>query len=90
MSVLTQGTGRGDILIRRGITESWGRVRGERSIDGGDTFEFVDLSDWTGVLELRSRMGGVWLSKPILTDASGLTMVTLVRADTAAVVRAAT
>lgn len=82
MSVLTEATGRGDVLIRRGVTTQWG-VRWERSIDGGATFEAVDLSDWTAVLELRSPLGEVWLSKAVTTDASGLAVATIDPADTA-------
>lgn len=82
MSVLSENTGRGDVLIRRGVTTEWG-VRWERSEDGGVTFEPVDLSAWTGVIELRSAHADVWLTKPVAGDASGLAVATIDPVDTA-------
>jgi hypothetical protein len=82
MSVLAQATGRQDVLLRRGVTETWG-VRWEQSEDGS-TFTPVDLSAWTGVVELRSMSNDVWLSKPVIGDSSGLAAATITPADTAA------
>lgn len=85
MSVLTENTGRGDVVIRRGVTTEWG-VRWERSVDGGATFAPVDLEGWAGVLELRSLHSELWLSKPVTGDASGLVIATITPPDTASAV----
>lgn len=83
--VLAENTGRGDVLIRRGVTTEWG-VRWERSVDGGVTFELVNMLGWSGVVELRSVMSDLWLSKPVACSDDGSAVVTLTPADTADVV----
>jgi hypothetical protein len=81
MSVLAEATGRGDVLLRRGVNNEWG-VRWERSEDGA-RFEPVDMTTWIGVLELRSVQSELWLSKPVSGGASGLVIATVQPADTA-------
>ena len=81
MSVLMQDTGRGDIALTRGTTNRWG-VLWETSTDGA-MFAPVDVSAWTGVLELRSPMGEVWLSVPVVTSLTGLTTMTVTPAHLA-------
>lgn len=75
MSVLTENTGRGDIALIRGATNQWG-VLWEQSVDGAD-YQPVNLTGWTGALELRSTLGDVWLSVPVLPSVSGLTTITV-------------
>lgn len=76
-----QDTGRGDIALTRGATNRWG-VLWETSNDG-TTFAPVDVSAWTGMLELRSPMGDVWLSVPVVTSLSGLTTMIITPAHLA-------
>lgn len=82
MSVLSQmDSGRQDIILRRGVTDSLA-VSWMRSSDGGATFQPVDLSAWTGALELLSTGGEVWLSKPVMLDEFGMATVAVDPADT--------
>lgn len=83
MSVLAEATGRGDVLIRRGVTTEWG-VRWERSVDAGVTFAPVDMLGWAGVVELRSIQSDLWLTKSVGCTDDGLAIVTLDPDDLAA------
>lgn len=74
MSVLAQNTARGDVLIRRGVSDTWG-VKWEQKTDPQGTYEPVDLSDWSGVCQLRSDAGDVWAELPVTTSVDGLTKV---------------
>lgn len=82
MSVLMQDTGRGDVLLIRGTTNVWA-VRWEQSADG-ITYAPVNLSGWTGVLELRSPLEDIWLSKSVSTSVDGVTVMTVTPADLSA------
>lgn len=82
MSVLSESTGQGDVVLFRDATNRWG-IRWEQSEDG-TTFSPVDLTGWTGVLQLRSSLGDVWLSVPTVSEVSGLTTATVTPADLAA------
>lgn len=69
MSVLSRESGRGDLHIRRGVSEayavSW-------TWDEGHGPYPVDLTDWTAECVLRSPQGDVWLTVPCTTHADGL------------------
>lgn len=81
MSVLAEATGRGDVLLRRGVTNRWG-VRWQQSTDGV-YFSSVDLTAWTGVLELRGPSGERWLERLTTTDVTGLAVATVTPEDLA-------
>lgn len=76
MSVLVQATARGDVLLRRGITEEWG-IRWEHSTDGGRTFEPVSWAGWSGELQLTSITGEVWAARPVSLEAGALCRVVI-------------
>ncbi|WP_051701744.1 hypothetical protein [Mycetocola saprophilus] len=74
MSVLAQNTARADVLLRRGVSETWG-VRWEQ--DSGSGYAPVDISTWSGTVQLRSDTGEVWAEFPVQTFTDGLATVTI-------------
>lgn len=73
MSVIGQATGRGDILLRRGVTDSFA-VRWEQ--DTGTGFTPVDLSGWSAVCVIGSPQGEEWLTVPCTVSTDGLSEAT--------------
>jgi len=63
--VLAQATARQDILLRRGVTETW-TVRCTQ--DRGSGFVAQDLTGWTGQVTIEGPFGEVWLTLPVSTD----------------------
>lgn len=74
--VLTQETGRQDVLICRGANTDWA-VRWTNSTDGGLTYQPVDLTGDVGKLELRSPGGELWMTRAIVGTVDGLAGVEL-------------
>jgi hypothetical protein len=74
MSVLAQKTARADILLRRGVSESWA-VRWEQ--DSGTGYLPVNISAWSGVVQLRSDAGDLWAEFQVTTFPDGLAQVDL-------------
>jgi hypothetical protein len=73
--VLSQGVGRGDILLHRGFDEHPGV---EWTRDEGDGFRPVDLTGWNGAFEMLGVGGDVWYSQHLdatCFDASGVAAV---------------
>jgi hypothetical protein len=79
MSVLAQGVGRADLLIHRGISESFG-VHWEQ--DTGSGLQDVDLSGWTITATLSSGQGDVWLTKTGVGAVNGIAKFDLAASDT--------
>lgn len=64
--VLAESVGRGDLLMRRAVTNRW-CCTWDR--DEGQGSKPVDLTDWECVFELRSATGDVWYRR--VCDAHG-------------------
>ncbi|WP_424936664.1 MULTISPECIES: phage tail protein [Bacteria] len=75
MSVLTEDSGRGDVILFRDAVNRWG-VEWQQSTDGA-TFAPKDLSGWAGELVLKSSLGETWARLPATTSANGVTTFTV-------------
>lgn len=72
MGVLTDPVARGDMLLRRGITNEWA-VKWEQSTDGV-TYQPVSMAGWSATAELLSLTGEVWLSITAFPSSNGVTV----------------
>lgn len=79
--VLEDPAARQDILIRRTVLTEVG-IRWERSVDGGRSFEPVDLSDgWSARVRLLSPAGEEWLVLPARITPDHMVLMSFAPAD---------